>query len=168
MRGAWGSAFLTWSLFVSTPLFASDDGVTSAPRDVDGRSAATDVDVTSAAHDVDVTSVARVFLDEIGEGRYLLSVVDTKVPPITDPRGVVPMRCAPVAVEDVEILVASGFVFECESPLNSGDVLTLPWSLAATGPPGRATSVAVVAPSRWLWATCASTEDRACGWPEPT
>ena len=121
MRGAWGSAFLTWSLFVPTPLFASADGVTSAPRDVD---------VTSSAHDVDVTSVARVFLDQIGEGRYLLSVVDTKVPPITDPRGVVPMRCAPVAVEDVEILVASGFVFECESPLNSGDVLTLPWSLA--------------------------------------
>ena len=37
------------------------------------------------AHDVDVTSVARVFLDELAEGRYLLSVVDLQVPPIMDP-----------------------------------------------------------------------------------
>ena len=82
------------------------------------------------AHDVDVTSVARVFLDEIGEGRYLLSVVDAKVPRIADPRAVLPARCAPVAVEDSDIRVVSGFVFECESPLDGNDVLTLPWSLA--------------------------------------
>jgi len=93
---------LVWSLLAASPLFA---------------------------HDVDVTSVARVFLDEIGEGRYLLSVVDAKVPPITDMRGVLPARCAPVAVEDVEIGVVSGFVFECESPLDPSDVLSLPWSL---------------------------------------
>ncbi len=82
------------------------------------------------AHDVDVTSVARVFLDEIGEGRYLLSVVDAKVPRITDPRAVLPARCTPVAAEDIGIRVLSGFVFECETPLAAGDVLTLPWSLA--------------------------------------
>ena len=83
-----------------------------------------------SAHDVDVTSVARVFLDQIGEGRYLLSVVDAKVPRIADPRAVLPARCTPVAPEDVDVQVASGFVFECESPLDGGDVLTLPWSLA--------------------------------------
>jgi len=82
------------------------------------------------AHDVDVTSVARVFLDEIAEGRYLLSVVDAKVPRITDPRAVLPARCTPVAAEDIGIRVLSGFVFECERPLEAGDVLTLPWSLA--------------------------------------
>ena len=42
-----------------------------------------------AAHDVDVTSVARVFLEEVGEGRYLLSVVDAQAPPIIDRRGAV-------------------------------------------------------------------------------
>ncbi|HSH76237.1 MAG TPA: HupE/UreJ family protein [Longimicrobiales bacterium] len=82
------------------------------------------------AHDVDVTSVARVFLDEIGDRRYLLSVVDAKVPPITDPQGALPARCAPVAPEDVEIRVAAGFVFECETPLTGEDVLVLPWPLA--------------------------------------
>ena len=103
MRATWSAAILACSLLAASPLIA---------------------------HDVDVTSVARVFLDEIGEGRYLLSIVDTKVPPILDRRGVLPARCAPVAVEDVEIRVVSGFVFECESPLASGDVLILPWSLA--------------------------------------
>ena len=130
MRAAGGSAILACSLLAASPLFASDVDVTSAASDVDVTSASSDVDVTSAPHDVDVTSVARVFLDEIGEARYLLSVVDTKVPPITDIRGVLPARCAPVAVEDVEISVVSGFVFECESRLDSGDVLTLPWTLA--------------------------------------
>jgi hypothetical protein len=81
-------------------------------------------------HDVDVTSVARVFLDELGEGRYLLSVVDAQVPPITDPRGVLPVRCVPVAADDAGVRVVAGFVFECETPLDGDDVLVLPWDLA--------------------------------------
>ena len=91
-----------------------------------------------AAHDVDVTSVARIFIDEIGERRYLLSVVDAQAPIITDPRGVLPTHCEPVDPDDVTIQVTSGFVFDCEAPLGSGDVLTLPWSLAG-----------VVALARW-------------------
>ena len=84
----------------------------------------------AGAHDVDVTSVARVFLDELGERRYLLSVVDLQVPPIADPRGVLPARCAAVASDAAGVRVVSGFVFECETPLDGDDVLVLPWDLA--------------------------------------
>jgi hypothetical protein len=84
----------------------------------------------ASAHDVDVTSVARVFLDQLGDRRYLLSVVDARVPPIVDPRGVLPARCAPVPPEEAEVLVVAGFVFECDTPLASEDELVLPWSLA--------------------------------------
>lgn len=80
------------------------------------------------AHDVDVTSVARVFLDEIGDRRYVLSVVDTQVPAITDPTAVLPPDCAPI--EDAGVRVVSGFAFACESPLDADDALLLPWSLA--------------------------------------
>jgi hypothetical protein len=80
------------------------------------------------AHDVDVTSVARVFLDEIGERRYVLSVVDTQVPPITDPRAVLPADCTPV--ENAEVRVVAGFAFECASALDADDTLLLPWALA--------------------------------------
>jgi hypothetical protein len=82
------------------------------------------------AHDVDVTSVARVFLDEIGDGRYALSVVDTQVPEITDPMGVLPVRCRPIDAADAGIEISAGFAFQCDSSLRSDDVLTLPWSLA--------------------------------------
>jgi len=91
-----------------------------------------------AAHDVDVTSVARVFLEEVGEGRYLLSVVDAQAPPIIDRRGVLPIRCAPLPEQEVEIRIVSGFAFECETPLTEGDVLTFPWALAG-----------IVALARW-------------------
>jgi hypothetical protein len=83
---------------------------------------------TAEAHDVDVTSVARVFLDEIGERRYVLSVVDTQVPPITDPRAVLPAHCA--SVEDAGVRIVSGFAFECTSELDADDTLLLPWALA--------------------------------------
>lgn len=92
----------------------------------------------AVAHDVDVTSVARIFIDEISPGRYVLSVVDSQVPPIADPRGVLPVRCLPVEEEDAEVQVTSGFVFQCEGGLDADDVLTLPWSLAG-----------VVALARW-------------------
>jgi len=82
------------------------------------------------AHDVDVTSVARVFLEEIGERRYLLSVVDAQAPPIADPRGVLPVRCRPLPPGEVDVRVVTGFVFECETPLDGDDVLVLPWNLA--------------------------------------
>ena len=81
-----------------------------------------------AAHDVDVTSVARVFLDEIGDRRYVLSIVDLQVPPITDPGGVLPADCA--QVDDPSVRVVSGLEFACESALDADDVLLLPWPLA--------------------------------------
>jgi hypothetical protein len=84
----------------------------------------------ASAHDVDVTSVARVFLDDLGGGRYLLSVVDAQVPPITDPRGALPARCLPLPSEEAGVQVVSGFVFECETPLVGDDELVLPWDLA--------------------------------------
>ncbi len=83
-----------------------------------------------AAHDVDVTSVARIFLDQIGEARYVLSVVDAKVPPIADREGVLPERCAPLKPADVDVRVETGFVFECDTALDADDALLLPWSLA--------------------------------------
>jgi hypothetical protein len=90
----------------------------------------------AAAHDIDVTSVARIFIDELGEGRYMLSVVDAQAPTITDPQGVLPARCHPV--EDAAVEVSAGFVFQCDGALAAGDVLTLPWTLAG-----------VVALARW-------------------
>jgi len=84
----------------------------------------------AVAHDVDVTSVARVFLDELGGGRYVLSVVDTQVPEITDPRGVLPVRCRPIDAADAGVEISAGFAFQCDSGLGSDDVLALPWSLA--------------------------------------
>jgi hypothetical protein len=81
-----------------------------------------------AAHDVDVTSVARVFLDEIGEWRYVLSIVDLQVPPITDPDAVLPAGCSPI--DDPGVRVVSGLEFACDSALDADDTLLLPWALA--------------------------------------
>lgn len=106
----------------------------------------------AAAHDIDVTSVARVFLDDLGEARYLLSVVDTQAPPITDPRGVLPLRCRPLAAEEVDVEVTAGFVFECDGPLTRDDVLTLPWSLAG-----------VVVLARWADGASATAYFRGAG-----
>jgi len=83
---------------------------------------------TAEAHDVDVTSIARVFLEEIGERRYLLSVVDAQVPAIADPSAVLPPGCEPV--RDASVRIVSGFAFECAAGLDADDVLVLPWPLA--------------------------------------
>jgi hypothetical protein len=40
------------------------------------------------------------------------------------------VRCQPVDDTEVEVQVTSGFVFQCESALDGGDVITLPWDLA--------------------------------------
>jgi hypothetical protein len=95
------------------------------------------------AHDVDVTSVARVFLDEIGERRYLLSVVDAQVPPIADPGAALPLGCSPI--ENAGVRVVSGFAFECDAQLDADDTLLLPWALAG-----------VVVVARWADGTGAS------------
>jgi hypothetical protein len=80
-----------------------------------------------AAHDVDITAIARLFLDQIGERRYVLTVVDTKVPPIVGGPGVLPVGCAPIS--EAAAGVGTGLAFECEEPLTFDDALRLPWPL---------------------------------------
>lgn len=99
----------------------------------------------ASAHDVDVTSVARVFLDQIGERRYVFSVVDTKVPPVVGIADVLPAGCAPLPEGDSDVRVVQGFVFDCEAELTFDDALELPWPLAG-----------VVVLARWADGTEAS------------
>lgn len=105
----------------------------------------------AAAHDVDVTSVARVFLDQVDERRYLLSVVDTKVPPILGTTGVLPPGCAPVEASPSARAVP-GFLFECAEPLTLDDRVVLPWRLAG-----------VVVVAAWADGTTASAYFRGNG-----
>jgi len=106
----------------------------------------------ASAHDVDVTSIARVFLDQIGPSRYLLSVVDRKVPPISSLQDVLPEGCAPLPAEAAGTRIVAGFAFECTSELTFDDVLTLPWPLAG-----------VVVLARWADGTDASAFFRGDG-----
>lgn len=103
------------------------------------------------AHDVDVTSVARVFLDQLDERRYLLSVVDTKVPSIIGAEDVLPPGCAPLPT-DALTRALPGFAFECTEPLTFDDIITLPWRLAG-----------VVVVARWSDGTTASAYFRGDG-----
>lgn len=104
------------------------------------------------AHDVDVTSVARVYLDQIDDTRYVFSIVDTQVSPILDLRAVLPECCTPIGSEDAGVLVSAGFAFECATELTFDDSLDLPWSLAG-----------VVALVRWGDGTEASAYFRGDG-----
>ena len=82
-----------------------------------------------AGHDVDVTSVARVFLRQMGEGRYLLSVVDRQVPPLRGTEGMLPSHCRPSASDELGVRLVRGLAFECEKDLAFEDVITIPWNL---------------------------------------
>ncbi len=84
---------------------------------------------SASAHDVEITSVARVFLDEIGERRYVLSIVDTQVPPVRDLGSVLPAGCARLPEAEADAYGRGGFAFECEEELTIDDTITLPWSL---------------------------------------
>ena len=97
------------------------------------------------AHDVGITSVARVFIDQVGERRYVLSVLDTGLPPIGDSPGVLPTGCLRLSENAAETRVLSGFSFECDAELAFDDVLVLPWNLAG-----------VVVVARWSDGTDAS------------
>jgi hydrogenase/urease accessory protein HupE len=83
-----------------------------------------------AAHDMDVTSIARMFLDQIGERRYLLSVVDVQMSPMRNTAEMLPEGCSPVPEEAASTQVVPGFAFECEDKITFDDVITLPSSLA--------------------------------------
>jgi hydrogenase/urease accessory protein HupE len=83
-----------------------------------------------AAHDMDVTSIARMFLDQIGERRYLLSVVDVQMSPMRNTAEMLPEGCSPVPEEAASTQAVPGFAFECEEKITFDDVITLPSSLA--------------------------------------
>ncbi len=75
------------------------------------------------AHDVDVTGVARVFLDETGNGQYQLSIVDQQVPPLFNVERILPERCLGLTPGRFS------YRFECAPALNAEDSLAFPWSL---------------------------------------
>lgn len=95
--------------------------------------------VRAVAHDVDVTGVARVFLDQVGERTYAVSIVDLQVPPIADVTEVLPAGCVPVTGPAAAERLVDGFAFECAEPLTFEDALTFPWGLSG-----------VVVLARWL------------------
>lgn len=75
------------------------------------------------SHDIDVTGVARVFLDEMGDNQYRLSVVDQQVPALLTLDGVIPARCQGSTNS------ISSYQFTCDPQLNSQDTIRLPWGL---------------------------------------
>ncbi len=84
----------------------------------------TSVITTSAfAHDIDVTGIARIFLDEVDNNEYRLSIVDRQVPPLLTLDGVIPHRC--VKSDDS----FANYRFSCNPALNLQDSIRLPWSL---------------------------------------
>ena len=143
------AAVLALIVASSTPApgYEADFTRTTAPR-----SAAAATPTPLPTHDVDVTSVARVYLDQIDDARYVFSIVDTQVSPILDLSRVLPERCTPIGSEDAGVLVSAGFAFECASELTFDDALELPWSLAG-----------VVALARWSDGTEASAYFRGDG-----
>ena len=74
-------------------------------------------------HDVDVTGVARVFLDQINDTDYSLSIVDQQVPPLFDVTRILPERCSALPVEQYS------YRFRCDPQLNIEDNLVFPWTL---------------------------------------
>ncbi|PCI81382.1 MAG: hypothetical protein COB20_01670 [SAR86 cluster bacterium] len=78
---------------------------------------------TAMAHDIDVTGVARVFLDELEENQYQLSIVDQQVPPLFNIERILPERCSGLPPGRFS------YRFQCEPTLNTDDVLVFPWSL---------------------------------------
>jgi hydrogenase/urease accessory protein HupE len=102
---------------VITPLFAAFLLILDSPR-------------IATAHDVAMTSVARLFLDQIGPRRYLLSMIDPGTPPLDDPQQVLPAGCTASTDDTSAAPAARGFAFECDEELAADDIVMLPWSLA--------------------------------------
>lgn len=75
------------------------------------------------AHDVDVTGVARVFLDEVEQNQYQLSIVDQQVPPLFNIERILPERCTGLPPGRFS------YRFQCQPELNAEDTLAFPWSL---------------------------------------
>ncbi len=109
------------------------------------------------AHDVALTSIARLFLDQLAEHRYLLSVLDTNVPSIAAGGIVLPRGCDAEGAGDggsdakdgtragegagargarspapapVTARPGSTVAFDCDRPLAFDDLITLRWPLS--------------------------------------
>lgn len=74
------------------------------------------------SHDIDVTGVARVFLDEMPDGVYRLSIADQQVPPLFNIENILPERCEGLSPSRYS------YRFTCQPVLNTDDSLTFPWS----------------------------------------
>jgi hydrogenase/urease accessory protein HupE len=80
------------------------------------------------AHDAGITSVARVHLAQVGERRYVLSVVDRGVPPFEASIGWLPAHCRALP-DGPQARAIPRVTFDCDRPLTFDDAITLPWSL---------------------------------------
>jgi len=113
---------------------------------------------TAVAHDVGITSVARVFIDHVGEGRYILSIVDVGLPALDDTSSsrLLPAHCRLSRVGDAlstgRALTVPTLPFDCDGELTLDDVITLPWDLAG-----------VVVVFRWMDGSDASAYFRGRG-----
>ena len=74
------------------------------------------------AHDIDVTGVARVFMDEMTNNQYRLSIGDQQVPPLFNIERILPARCVGLAPGDFS------YRFQCDPALNADDRISFPWS----------------------------------------
>ena len=81
-----------------------------------------------SAHDVELTSVARIFLDQVAEHRYVLAIVDAQVPPLRNLEEALPDGCLLLPQRSGELTLRS-FAFECQEQLTLDDTIVLPWSL---------------------------------------
>ena len=103
-----------------------------------------------------LTSIARLFLDQLAEHRYLLSVLDTNVPPIAAGGDLLPRGCEAEGAGDgggtdagsrageggdaegagapaptpVTVRAGSSFAFDCDRALAFDDLITLRWPLS--------------------------------------
>lgn len=74
------------------------------------------------SHDIDVTGVARVFLDELPDNHYSLSIVDQQVPPLFNVERILPERCIGLSPGRFS------YRFQCEPSLSVDDTISFPWS----------------------------------------
>lgn len=88
----------------------------------------------ASAHDVTITSMARIFIDQVAERRYVLSAVDVGLPPLdaATVTGMLPGHCAPMGGWEPALTSQAPptLSFECTQALGSGDEILLPWDLA--------------------------------------
>ena len=73
-------------------------------------------------HDIAETGVARVFLHELPDNEYTLSIVDQQVPPLFNVERILPERCIGLSPGRFS------YRFQCTPSLNVDDTLSFPRS----------------------------------------